>query len=61
MQFLKSDTLVIDVRNITLEELSRWFLEQILQDENVQSFPIKELVIKVSNGGGHWGSTTWQA
>ena len=62
MQFLKNDTLILPLRNITIEELSRWFLQEILrgQDKILQE-NIHELVIKVSNGDGRWGSTAFSS
>lgn len=58
MQFLKSDTLILPIRNITIEELSRWFLEALdAQENNTTNIQVQELVIKVSNGDGRWGSS----
>lgn len=59
MQFLKSDTMILPIRNITIEELSTWFLEQLdPQKNNMKINHIKEMVVKVSNGDGRWGSST---
>lgn len=62
MHFLKQDTLILPVTNITLEELSRHLLEQLLADQSfVHDSGLCAVTIKVSSGAGQWGSTTWQA
>ncbi len=60
MSFLKSDTLLLPLRNITIEELSKWFLSQLLNDPSGSIPPhIQEFTIKVSNGDGRWGASRW--
>lgn len=62
MYFLRSDTRVLPVRNITLEELSQYLLEQLLGDEDfLRSAQLARLVLRVSSGAGQWGSATWRA
>lgn len=61
MSLLKEDVLVLPLANITLEELSRWFVEQITQDKSfLQEHDIVEIVIKVFNGPEHCASTLWR-
>jgi len=58
--FLKSDTLVIPVRNTTVEELSRYLLETLVEDKqflDVQD--IREIEVLVSSGPGQTGSSFW--
>ncbi len=60
MHFLISDCLILPIRNISLEELSRWFLEQLLLEKNkIATHNIQELVIKVSSGHGRSASSSW--
>ncbi|WP_372863396.1 6-pyruvoyl tetrahydropterin synthase family protein [Spongiibacter sp.] len=58
--FLKADTLLLPLRNTTVEELARYVLERLLDDAAfVDGNHISELVMKVSSGPGQWGSATW--
>lgn len=60
MFFLKKDVLILPLRNITLEELSNWFLQDLLADsKNLQNCRIREITIRVSNGPGRFGSAHW--
>ena len=46
--------------NITLEELSRWFVEQFVADETfIARHHIQDIKIKVANGPGQWASSDW--
>lgn len=58
--FLKRDILILPVRNVTLEELSNWFLLQLIQNTNeLSEFNILGIKISVFNGPGQSGSTYW--
>ncbi len=58
--FLVSDTLVLPVRNTTVEEFARYLLEQLLRDAPfIEGNEIRELIMKVSSGPGQWGSASW--
>lgn len=61
MYFLKADTRVLPVANITIEELSYYLLQQLLQDPRYGQNPdIREIVLRVSSGPGQWGSSQWK-
>ncbi len=61
LSFLKADTLVLPVRNTTVEEFARYLLELLLTDAVfIEGNEIKELVMKVSSGPGQWGSASWR-
>jgi 6-pyruvoyltetrahydropterin/6-carboxytetrahydropterin synthase len=61
MSFLKSDTRLLPVRNATVEEYSRYLLEQLLADrEIIARHAVREVEIKVSSGPGQWGSCRWR-
>lgn len=61
MSFLKKDVLILPIRNITMEELSLWFLNQITADHStLHACDIHSFTIHVSNGPGRWGSASWQ-
>ena len=56
--FLKADTLVIPVRNTTVEDLSNYLLETLVEDRaflKVQD--IREIEVMVSSGPGQTGSS----
>jgi len=57
MQFLRSDTLVLPIRNATVEEFSRYLLQGLValsaQDD------IREIELCVSSGPGQQGCASW--
>ncbi|GAB3383395.1 6-carboxytetrahydropterin synthase [Spongiibacter taiwanensis] len=60
MKFLKSDTLLLPIRNTTVEEFARYLLQRLLEDAPfIEGNEISELVMKVSSGPGQWGSASW--
>ena len=56
--FLSRDVLVLPVRNITVEELSNWFLDQLLSNDEIKELPIQQITVKVASGSGQWGVAT---
>ncbi len=58
--FLPRDVLVIDVRNITVEELAGWILERVRQHPNLADEDIRRLLIRVSSGTNQWASREWR-
>ena len=60
--FLASDVLVLPVTNVTLEELSRALLDEVLRDREVLARDrIHAVVVKVSSGPGQMASCQWSA
>lgn len=61
MLFLKRDVKILPINNVTVEELSHWFLQQILVDqEELAANKILTIEIKVFSGPGQSGSSTWK-
>ena len=59
--FPKSDTLLLSLANTTLEELSQWFVEQLVKDSVfIQQHRIKAITIKCFNGSEHSASAEWK-
>lgn len=59
--FPRADTLLLPVRNATVEEYARYLLERLLEDrELIVRHDIREVGIKVSSGPGQWGSSHWK-
>jgi 6-pyruvoyltetrahydropterin/6-carboxytetrahydropterin synthase len=57
----KSDTLLLPIRNSTVEEFARYVRDQFIGDESfVRERGIVEVVAKVSSGPGQSGSARWQ-
>lgn len=60
MPLLKSDTLLLPIRNSTVEEYARYLLEQFLADRQFNlERDVRRLELKVSSGPGQWGNCVW--
>lgn len=47
--------------NITVEELSRWFVEELIKDKaELDSHRIEKIVVKVFSAPGQSASHDWQ-
>ncbi len=58
----KSDTLLLPIRNSTVEEFARYMRDQFVGDERfIRERGICELTVKVSSGPGQSGSSRWTA
>lgn len=56
LYFPESDVKFLPIVNVTLEELSNYFLEQLCKDKNeIQKNKIQKIKIKVFNGPAHGG------
>ena len=61
LEFLRRDVTLLDVRNVTVEELAHWFLRQLRADEGFKGLPIDEITLRASSGPGQWASAHWNA
>lgn len=59
--FLRRDVLLLPIRNTTVEELSHWFLNQMLTHPDLSSRELTELIVRVSSSPGQSGSASWRA
>ena len=60
MLLLQTDTLLLPLRNTTVEEFARYFLSQLLKDNDfIEKYDVRMLKIKVSSGPGQSGSADW--
>lgn len=58
---LASDTLLLPIRNSTVEEYARYLLEQLLAAPDFVGLrDIRRLAVKVSSGPGQWGWRVWE-
>lgn len=60
LAFLPRDVTVLPVRNITIEELSAWFVAELTADEGFLALPVESLQLRVSSGPGQWAGATWE-
>ncbi len=59
--FLKEDVTLLPVTNITVEELSRWFIQELIKnEEELERHRIERLVVKVFSAPGQSASHTWE-
>lgn len=60
LRYPKSDCLLLPVLNISVEELSRYLLSELLKDKHAMaSMKLEEIELKVSSGPGQWGVANW--
>lgn len=60
MRFLKRDVMILPISNTTVEELSDWFLNKLIQDEShLLMNHISEIRIKISSAPGQSGTSIW--
>ena len=58
--FLKRDVVILPITNVTIEELSHWFLSQLTENPlELKQHHISEITVKVFNGPGQSGGATW--
>lgn len=58
MLFLRADTLVLPIRNATVEEFSRYLLNELLHDGSDDD--LREVELCVASGPGQKGCTLWR-
>ena len=59
MLFLQSDTLILPIRNATVEEFSRYLLQQLVDDS--EGDDLREIELCVAAGPGQKGCAIWRA
>jgi 6-pyruvoyltetrahydropterin/6-carboxytetrahydropterin synthase len=60
MRLLQTDTLLLPVRNTTVEEFARYLRDRLLNDTGfLTSCDARSLLVKVSSGPGQRGSSSW--
>jgi 6-pyruvoyltetrahydropterin/6-carboxytetrahydropterin synthase len=61
ISFWKQDAVVLPICNVTLEELSYWFLKQLLENTNeLVEHSIQGITVTVFNGRGESGASRWE-
>lgn len=59
MRFLRADTLVLPIRNVTVEELSRYLLDRLVADSADDD--LREIELCVASGPGQKGCSLWRS
>lgn len=59
--FLPRDVRLVDVRNISVEELARWMVNQLTKSVSIRDLPLRSMCIGVSSGPGQWAEARWRA
>jgi len=58
--FPKEDVIILPLINITIEELSRWFLEKLTEDQaTLLRHNVHGMIVNVYNGSGQSGGIMW--
>lgn len=58
--FLKEDVTMMPLTNITVEELSRWFVNELIKDkEELDNHRIEKIVVKVFSAPGQSANHEW--
>ena len=61
MTFLKKDTVILPIANVTSEELARWFVETLTADTKaLKEKGIHKFKIKISTTAGQFASAVWK-
>lgn len=59
--FLKKDVTLMPLFNISVEDLSAWFVEKLIEDkQRVAEHLIERIIVKVFSAPGQCGSATWK-
>jgi 6-pyruvoyltetrahydropterin/6-carboxytetrahydropterin synthase len=52
---------ILPIHNVTVEELSNWFIQQLIADKKeLETNKIKDIKVKVFSGPGQSGSAAWE-
>lgn len=59
--FLKEDVTLLPLSNITVEELSRWFVNELIKEEKtLEEHGIEKILVKVFSAPGQSASHEWE-
>ncbi len=59
--FLKKDVLLLPLRNISVEELARWFVEKMVADElSIEKYEVVGIYVQVFSGPGQSACASWR-
>ena len=56
--FLYRDVITLPIANASIEELSHYYLDRLLADEDIAAEDIREMTVKISSSPGQLGTAT---
>lgn len=56
--FLYRDVITLPIANVSVEELSHYYLDRLLAHEDIAAQDIREMTLRVSSSPGQWGVAT---
>jgi len=57
---LKTDTILMPIKNVTIEALSQYFLTELTKDQaHLDQLNIHAFEVRVSSGPNQWGIARW--
>lgn len=57
---LKTDTILLPIKNVTIEELSHFFLSELTEDKAfLEKLKIRAFEVRISSGVDQWGKARW--
>lgn len=59
--FLPRDVTILPIRNITVEELAGWVMQQLLSLAEVRELGVKKMLVRVASGNDQWARSNWEA
>ena len=59
MKFLPRDITILEVRNVSVEELAQWFITKLSTKSEFQSLSIARLELTVSSGPSESATASW--
>jgi 6-pyruvoyltetrahydropterin/6-carboxytetrahydropterin synthase len=62
LQFLQRDVKILPIVNVTVEDLSGWFLQSLREGLSAEIAPLmREISVRVDSGPGQGATTRWAA
>ncbi|MBI5447786.1 MAG: 6-carboxytetrahydropterin synthase [Gammaproteobacteria bacterium] len=60
LYFNKRDIVVLPIKNVTVEELSLWFIEQLtINKPELKQHGVQKITVKIASSPGQSGSASW--
>ena len=57
--FLQRDLTLLPLRNITVEELARYMLEELIAMPAIEALHIRSMALRCASGDGQWARADW--
>ena len=57
--FLYRDVITLPISNVSVEELSHYFLDRLVTHDEVAAQEVREMIVRISSSPGQFGSASW--